>query len=742
MPLAPIVVAPLLEAAGVLQPYPTLYAMPDHPRLGEFRERFAGMLGTFEIHPDEGEDDSPGFEGSRKVVGGFSIYEKLAEHPKHKVDATEYLKARLMDAFVHDYDRHSDQWRWAMFEIDGKKRWKPTPKDRDRAFSRFDGFVPSVLVLAVPQYCHFEKEISPALDLTWSGRFVDRRFLSELSRAQWDSVVAFVQARMTDETIRDAVKRLPPEAYDLVGEELAETLIARRDGLPAFAAEFYLLVNEIVEIYGTEEEDLLVIERLDDDRTEATMWRWDEDDDRPKGEPRFHRTFSNDTTFEIRAFMLDDDDKIVLRGEADRGPDVKVVGGDGGDLFIDSSRVNGWLFSVLPIPWAEEKTRIYDDGGKTEIVFGPGTYVDRSEYPEAETDIEKYEPVQLQRGSDMLVNPILEFHPDKGVHFGGGPSFYYYNFRRFPYESRLRFLASYATELDAFNLSFNGKFNNWIEGATVEIGVERTGLDLANYHGFGNETAYDEDVRERGLYRVERQLLDASAAVEFEILRNTSVRVGVSYYDSHTEAKDNPLPALYREGLYGTGRFISAAARARIAYDTRDDEDFAYEGAYLELTRDYRPKLLDLEEAYGGAGFDARVYHSWLLPNRLTLALRAAGERMWGRSPFYDAAFLGGRYDLRGYSPERFAGDASLVGQLEARLELTRLKFLVYGDFGVHGFAETGRVFADHEESDLWHPSYGGGAWMVFLDRLFTVSGTVGVSEERVAFYFRTKLSF
>ena len=62
-PLSAMVVAPLLEAVGVLHPDPTLVVMPDVPELGEYRGDFAGLLGWIEVRPDEGEDDQPGFEG-------------------------------------------------------------------------------------------------------------------------------------------------------------------------------------------------------------------------------------------------------------------------------------------------------------------------------------------------------------------------------------------------------------------------------------------------------------------------------------------------------------------------------------------------------------------------------------------------------------------------------------------------------------------------------------------------------
>jgi hypothetical protein len=46
-PLGALVVAPLVEAAGILHATPQLFVLPDDPRLGEFR-KFAGMMGLME----------------------------------------------------------------------------------------------------------------------------------------------------------------------------------------------------------------------------------------------------------------------------------------------------------------------------------------------------------------------------------------------------------------------------------------------------------------------------------------------------------------------------------------------------------------------------------------------------------------------------------------------------------------------------------------------------------------------
>ena len=74
-PTGALVAAPLLEAAGILHATPTYYRMPDDPRLGEFREAFAGMLVLFEERPRDADDGGPPFAGatSRKWLVGQPV---------------------------------------------------------------------------------------------------------------------------------------------------------------------------------------------------------------------------------------------------------------------------------------------------------------------------------------------------------------------------------------------------------------------------------------------------------------------------------------------------------------------------------------------------------------------------------------------------------------------------------------------------------------------------------------------
>ncbi|MDO8548635.1 MAG: hypothetical protein Q7S39_00595, partial [Ignavibacteria bacterium] len=121
------------------------------------------------------------------------------------------------------------------------------------------------------------------------------------------------------------------------------------------------------------------------------------------------------------------------------------------------------------------------------------------------------------------------------------------------------------------------------------------------------------------------------------------------------------------------------------------------------------------------------------------------GEKLFGTYPFFKAAFLGGGNNLRGYNRERFSGDASLFSQAELRFYLTDIKLIINGRFGFFGFAETGRVFVEHDpprRTEKWHPSYGGGFWISYLNRTVNLNIAAANSEETLVFYFLTRFMF
>ncbi len=151
--------------------------------------------------------------------------------------------------------------------------------------------------------------------------------------------------------------------------------------------------------------------------------------------------------------------------------------------------------------------------------------------------------------------------------------------------------------------------------------------------------------------------------------------------------------------------------------------------------------IFDKIYTFGKVSGDVRAYLGY--KQNISLGVRLWGEKVFGDFPFFESAFLGGSRLLRGFAAERFAGDGALLGSAELRLKLFDMNLLLPETVGIFTFAETGRVFVDGENSNLWHTGYGGGLFMFLLNRDITFRFTVARSKEREkVFYFGTGFTF
>ena len=76
------------------------------------------------------------------------------------------------------------------------------------------------------------------------------------------------------------------------------------------------------------------------------------------------------------------------------------------------------------------------------------------------------------------------------------------------------------------------------------------------------------------------------------------------------------------------------------------------------------------------------------------------------------------------------------------RMFLGRIRLLIPGRIGINFFGETGRVYAKTEDSDKWHPAFGGGIYLSYLGRLLTVAINVANSSEKLGIFFTTSMMF
>jgi hypothetical protein len=705
-PAAPLVVSPILTAAGVLHSEPRLVVLPDSPELGEFRAEFAGLLGTIE---ERQTDDGPGFAGASKIVGTQDLFERLEKHQDERVDTRAYLAARLVDLLLGDWDRHQDQWRWARLGDDRSTPWTPIPRDRDQAFARFDGLLLGLARLSAPQLVEFSASYPSMVGLTWNARVVDRRLLTGLDWPTWDSTVSALQGLITNAVIDDAVGRLPPEFRAQNEAWLSDALKRRRDALPTAARHFYRMLAVEVDVSASDEVEVVDAVRSEGRMLDLTL--------RPAGdstEPFFHRRFDRSDTKEIRLYLRGGDDVVRIRGVGGGAPLLRVIGGGGDDRVVDSS--------------TSGRAKFYDARGSNAVGGTRRVSLDDRPYDEWHlSDSTPYPPRDW--GGFWRFQPWLSSGPEVGFFFGGGLLRYDFGFRKQPYRSRLGLHVGYATGAKTFRAEFTGDFRRVNSRVRTGLLLRASGIEVVRFFGFGNETPrIDSDF----FYRVPQEQYLVQPSVVFPVGERGTFSIGptLKYADTDLE----PGRFITQSAPFGVGRFGMVGASAGLNWDARDGRA-ARHGWHLTAGGRVFPAVWDVDRTFGEVHGEVAAFLTPRTTFGPTLALRAGGKRVWGDYPFFEAAFVGGVATVRGLRENRYAGDASAYGNAELRLRLGRYFVVLPGDYGVFGLADVGRVFLDGESSDVWHTGVGGGLWFAFLDPANTFTVALARGDSRTALY-------
>jgi hypothetical protein len=724
-PAGALIVARLLDATDIRHVDPQLVVLPDDARLGEFRPEFAGLLGTLEERPGKGFDESPQAAGAAQVISTERLFERMAKSPVTLVDARAYLEARLFDIFVGDRDRHRDQWRWARFGPEDSVAWQPIPRDRDMAFARNDGLVLSIARGSYPQLVTFKKDYPSMLGLNWNAREIDRRLLPALERAVWDSVARELQRVLTDSVIRDAVSVMPRPFIERNASELTRELLARRDKLHEAAAEFYALHAREVDVQGTEVPDLALVTHYEDGSMEVSLSArgGGSSSSSEAGDPYLHRRFVPDETKEVRIYLHQGDDRVVVRG-ASAGPiTLRVVGGDGNDQVLDSARAGG------------RAIEFYDASGENRVSPGSSIDVDRRPYTPPPT--ERAQDPPRDWGQEWRPASWTSYAPEIGLFVGTGRTLFRYGFREDPYASRTTFQVGYAIEAGKARAQIATEFRESNSRRYATLLARASGVEIIRFYGLGNETTADESDE---FFEVSHSQLRLVPSYVFPLGSSAGLSLGAVAQYSSTEDNANTFVGATRP--YGSGTFGQIGARMEVELDGRDRPTAATRGVHLIAGGTVYPSLWDVERTFGEIHGTAATYLTGRGRLEPTLALRAGGQRVWGTFPFHESAFIGGGSSLRGWGEQRFAGEASLYGNAELRIFLGRFLLVLPMDFGLFGLADAGRVFADGEDSDEWHTGLGGGLWIAPVERKYTLSLAIAHSEERTGVYLRSGFLF
>lgn len=732
-PYGALVVPRMASALNLYHLKPHLVYVPMAPQLGPYLDDIGGRLAFIEIRPDEDLRYFSQFGYSRSIISTRNMFANLRESMDNTVDQRMFLKARLFDILLGDWDRHEDQWRWAEFKTQNGLLYKPIPRDRDQVFTLYDGVIPYLVSrYGVKNFSSFTKDYDDLISLGVSAQNLDRTLLTKLSYEDWMSITDSIKMALHDTIIEAAVRDLPPEVFQISGQELIDKLKSRRDQLHSAAARYYRHLSKVVDVLGSDKAEFFHVERLDNRETKLSIYKLA--NGRP-GKKMYERIFRRSETSELRVYALSGSDSVLVTGKVNKGIKLRIVGGMGYDVIVDSSHVDGMRKETIVYDTSNEKnTIIKSDETKSQVA---STYW-----------VNNYNPQDF-RYTKFGPKLSVEFNVDDGLFLGGGFGLKRQGFRKDPYQSTTKVVGNYAFRTGSFNVKYNGAYYSLL-GRNWDLLLNSRYFGpkyVLNYFGQGNET---EGVKETtdgetniDFYRVRLKKFEFTPMVQHRF--SSYFRAGIGPHFEYNEVQSGrnkfvssdifPDPQDLHRSYFTGGRFFTEI-------DVTDHEKYPTRGSR------WRNEVNYFNELKGGTGELTNIstnltfYYTRSSGSPLTWAVRLGAAKNIGSYKFYQSNFLGGSTNLRGYRRTRFAGRSVAYTNFETRLRFYKFRTTAFsGTFNLMGFVDAGRVWVDNENSKEWHTAYGPGIGINIYD-LLLVSLYYGFSEEEGRITVKTGFFF
>jgi hypothetical protein len=259
--------------------------------------------------------------------------------------------------------------------------------------------------------------------------------------------------------------------------------------------------------------------------------------------------------------------------------------------------------------------------------------------------------------------------------------------------------------------------------------------NILNFFGRGNETLFDRTGDFRLYYRDNFSYFQLEPLVRFNLRNRFSLSFGPSIQHFVFNANDNAdrfinTPRIVSQYDYLSQEKTHGGAVFSVSHDTRDNSRTPSKGHHFNVKATGYEGLNKYSKAYSQIFPQVSFYKTLDKSGNIVLANRTGAGFTWGETAFYQSAFLGSQDNLLGFRKFRFAGDDLAYNNLELRVTLPRFTpSILRGKAGVIGFYDVGRVWVKGEESKELHHGYGGGVFLVPLNRVL-LRAVAGFSNE------------
>ena len=732
-PYAPFTIDKLAEAIGIYHTKPVLYYVPKQKALEEYNFDYGDALYMIEERADEGHGDKKNFGYSNNLISTDDLRKNLSKDSEYVLDEKMYIRARLFDMLIGDWDRHQDQWRWAEFKEGDKTIYKPVPRDRDQAFSIFgDGFLMGYLTNSIPGLKgmrSYSEDLKNPKWFSYSAYPLDIRLINA-DKKVWDEQVAIIQNNITDKVIDDALNKLPKEVKDETVDDIKRKLKGRRKNLQKIANKYYKYLNRFQVVTGTNKDDWFEIERFVNGDTKITINRII---DGKKSDLVLERHYKKETTKEIWIYGLDDNDVFKVTGTNPKTAiKIKIIGGLGNDSYeID----------------LHKNIKVYDHESKKNTF--KSDKINKKLTDDYATNTYDYN--KLKSTSNAL-SPAIGFNPDDGIKLGVKNVINVNGFERNPFTRRHALSAYYYFATSGYELNYYGEYANIFKGWNLGIEANYNSPNFArNFFGFGNNTPNPEAKKEEenlDFNRIKIEQFHIGSFLKWRGHLGAQIKASANLQTFNVERTAGRfLETQYaaNDRIFTTQQFFTT--ELGYYYHHSDNEAFPTLGVEFDVKFGYTDNVKN-NRSFGYNVSSLAITHKIIPNGRLVLATKAKGHFTFGNDfEFYQSATLGGNEGLRGFRNERFNGKNAFYQTTDIRWNIRRIRTEIMPlNIGVYAGFDYGKVWGTPSSlvnplhiSNSLNTSYGGG-FFVNAANLFV--GSVGLFNSTDGTRFTFNLGF
>lgn len=692
-PYSALIVPPIAQAVGVPHAHPEIGVVSPDPVLGAYGTLFAGKVNLLEER-----------EPLRPTDNFVKALKELKKDNDNTYDPINFLKARMLDLLVGDWDRHPDQWRFHDAKKGKGKYYIVVPRDRDQALAVTNGLFETIaryFYLVPPIYGFKNNLLQESNDYLARSSFLEPYPASQINYDTWMKTARRFKEEVTDSVLLAAIAALPKGLDAKDNAKTLSILKVRRDLMPEAMDRYFKFTNRIVDIRTSDKRELVSFRGTRD--TLQLLIQKIAKHGSP-GEILVSKSYPASRTREIRLYLEKGQDSVFIDNPT--AIRLRIIGGE----------TKPGQFKSYQIAGAARKIKIYDY--KQEHYYGDTGRLKKH----ISSDTANLHFVQTRMINTMQPLVTGAINPDDGFMLGLGAKFIRQRgFRKIPYTSTQSILLSHSFSTNAFGFKYSGDWTDVAGKAhfTLEADI-RAPENTQNFFGAGNATVLDKTGNFKRFYRTRFDLYTLRPSLQWTGKAGSVFSIGPALQYYHYNSADNAGRFIVNQGLLHTHDSALIAADklhlglwAAYQIDRRNSAVLPAYGVYFHVVAQGFAGASQAAKSFVQLTPELAFYKNLNARQTVVVADRIGGAVTAGSPAFYQYAYLGGEGTLLGYRKFRFAGMASLYNNFEMRVTLADFANALFrGKFGILGFYDIGRVWNTGESSSKWHNGAGGGLFV------------------------------